>query len=283
MRKRYSIEKFIFEIRYPDNMPIPANLSLFEYHQDEKAYLYEIKVSDHLIVKENSFIISKERIRIIKKDNLEKRYLYIENEPFPYAICEEMNDHHSIIYIDKKVLPLFSIDTFFVSLLSLERRMSFYHQFIFHCAYLCYQNHAILFSGPSGSGKSTQAFLWNQYRFARIINGDRCLLKQEENQFYACGWPICGSSEICINEKYPLSCIVFVSQSRENKIERLSYKESIKKIMSEMTINYHNSEFVNQAMDFIEQLSHIPVYHLECRIDEKAVQCLEEELKKEIL
>ncbi len=46
----------------------------------------------------------------------------------------------------------------------------------FHCSYILHQNRAILFAAPSGTGKSTQAALWEKYRGAEIIIGDRGLL-----------------------------------------------------------------------------------------------------------
>ncbi|MGN1344088.1 MAG: hypothetical protein ACI4U3_05870, partial [Traorella sp.] len=153
-----------------------------------------------------------------------------------------------------------------------------------HSAYITAHHQAILFSAPSGTGKSTQASLWEKYRQANVINGDRSLLEIKNQQLYACGWPICGSSEICHNERNKVNCIVFLSQAKENKIERLSYKDAFKKFLSEITINYHNPIFVNQAMDFIEKICQItPVYHLACDISENAVNCLYEKMNEDQL
>lgn len=49
---------------------------------------------------------------------------------------------------------------------------------VLHCSVLKVKSGVILFSGPSGIGKSTQAGLWTKYRKARVINGDRTLLKK---------------------------------------------------------------------------------------------------------
>ena len=145
-------------------------------------------------------------------------------------------------------------------------------------------NKAILFSAPSGTGKSTQAGLWEKYRHANVINGDRSLLCIEDNKLYACGWPICGSSEICFNEKHEVSCIVLLSQAKENTIVNVDYKTSVKKLIGEVTINYHNSTFVNSALDFIDKIiSTVPIYHLACDISENAVECLENKIKEDEL
>ena len=180
-----------------------------------------------------------------------------------------------------KLLPVLTFS--FASLLALERRMQSFNQYILHSSFIQYNDHAILFSAPSGTGKSTQADLWKQYRNALIINGDRTLLSKNE-YFIANGWPLCGSSEICFNEHYPLSCIVFLSQGKENNITELDYKDAYKKLISELTINYHNPLFINSAMDFIEDLlKNIKVYHLTCDISEDAVICLENKMKEDFV
>ena len=160
--------------------------------------------------------------------------------------------------------------------------MYFLNKFILHSAYMLHNGEAILFSAPSGTGKSTQADLWTKYRGTRTINGDRTLISKENDQYFANGWPVCGSSRICFNETYPLKCIVFLSQAKENRIEKLDYKTKVKKLISELTINYHYAPFVNKVMDFIDDLiEHVPIYHLECDISENAVICLENQLKED--
>ena len=141
------------------------------------------------------------------------------------------------------------------------------------------ENTAVLFSAPSETGKSTQAGLWEKYRGTWTVNGDRSLLIREEDGWYANGWPVCGSSEICNNKSYPVRAIVMLSQAKENRISRLKGLEALRKVMEQITINAWNSEFQIQAMDELEiLLKEVPVYHLECDISEDAVRCLEDVL-----
>lgn len=278
----FQIKDFKFNIINHDHIIMPENMNKFIVDEDKANYNYDIYVTDDIKVIEDNFIINKDTIKIVNKNNLEKRYLYIKGDIRPYAVCEETSNSHSIIYVHQFYVQLMFADTMFISLLSLERRMNDYHLYTLHSAYMIYNNKSILFSAPSGTGKSTQADLWVKYRGARVINGDKSLLSKEDDGYYANGWPICGSSEICFNERYPLSCIVVLSQGKENNIVELGYKDAFKKILSELTINYHNSSFVNNAMNFIDDLLlHVKVYHLTCNISEDAVKCLEEILKKD--
>ena len=278
----YRIHSFTFEITFHDPFIVPDNMGLFSVEAGHCDYHYDIYVTDHIEVTEERFFLDKRSIKIVKKGDLEKRYLFAGEDPEPYASYEEKDEYHSEIYVDQRYLNYMIYDTMFVSLLALERRMDGYHHYVLHSAFMMYHDHAVLFTAPSGTGKSTQASLWEQYRNARVINGDRSLLFKEKETYYAHGWPICGSSEICFNEGYPISCIVVLSQGKENTISELSYKEAFKKILSELTINFHNGDYVNRVMDFIDDLiQHVKVYHLTCNISEDAVKCLEDKMKED--
>lgn len=279
----YQVGNFKFKLNFHDEFVIPENLSLFKIDSNSDCYHYDIYVKENIDITEDSFILSKNNIKICKKNNLEKRYVIIPGDVHPYGMSEEIDNNHSIIYIHKKYVPMMIYDTMFVSLLCLERKVQNFNQYILHSSYMTINNKAILFTAPSGTGKSTQADLWMKYRGSEVMNGDRSLLVKED-KYYAYGWPICGSSEICNNKKYPITCIVVLSQAKVNKIEELSYKDSFKKILSELTINYHNPLFVNCAMDFIDDLvKNVKIYHLACDISEDAVKCLENKLKEDDL
>ena len=280
----YKINNFIFKIFFHNDFITPKNINKFKINKGNQSFQYNIHITDKITINESSFELSKSNIKISVNENLEKRYLYIIGDKMPYAIYEETDDAHADIHIHKDYVHLMNIDTMFVSLLALERRMYQLNHFILHSSFMLLNGKAVLFTAPSGTGKSTQADLWNKYRNTRTINGDRTLIVKENNTYYACGWPICGSSEICFNEKYPISCIVVLSQGKENSIVQLDYKTSFKKLLSEITINYHNGDFVNKAMDFIDDLvKNINIYHLSCTISEDAVLCLENKLKDDDL
>ena len=280
----YKLNNFVFKLINHDNIPLPENMSKFYVDAIDYDYIYELYVVDKVNVIEDKFTINKDKIKVIVNNGLEKRYLVIPGDVCPYAISEEIDKNHTIVHIRKDYVHMMIYDTMFNSLLSLERRMLDYNCFILHSSYMVVNNKAILFSAPSGTGKSTQASLWEKYRNAFVVNGDRSLLSIEDNKCYACGWPICGSSEICFNEKHEVSCIVLLSQAKENNIVNVDYKTGVKKLLGEVTINYHNGTFVNSALDFIDKIiSTVPIYHLACDISENAVVCLENKIKEDKL
>lgn len=278
----YKIGHFKFNI-IQDDFPIPDHFRLFAC-EGKVDYEYQITIVDEINVLETQFHFSKPTIKIVVNHHLEKRYLFLHGDHTPYAVYEEIDECHAHVLIHRRYVTMMSIDTMFVSLLALERHMNHVHEYILHSSYICLNDQALLFTAPSGTGKSTQADLWKTYRQARIINGDRTCLGKENDHYKVYGWPVCGSSEICKNESYPLKAIIVLKQGKDNQIKRLSYKEINKVLLQELTINYHHNEFVYSVLNFIEDISqHVAFYELTCNISEDAVACLEKQLVEDNL
>lgn len=220
--------------------------------------------------------ICREDLTILYTEQGECRFLKFHGADWVYAVSEAVSAQEYHIFFSERVRELLNLDTVFWSPFCLERLAMEQNALILHSAYMCRKGKAVLFSAPSGIGKSTQAGLWERYRGTRTINGDRSLLLQKPDGWYAAGWPICGSSEICNNEAFPLEAIVMLSQSPQNRIRRLRGAEAFRELFPQITVNAWNREFQTKAMDCLEQLlSEIPVYHLACNISEDAVCCLE--------
>ena len=147
--------------------------------------------------------------------------------------------------------------------------------FFLHSSFISVNGKAILFSAPCGTGKSTQAALWEKYRNAEIVNGDKAGVLVE-NGVYACGVPFCGTSGICKNRVLPLGAIILLGQSTENKISRLTGIKALQGILQNVYLDLLATN--EQAMIFdlmIKLLETVPVYSFECTPDEKAVDTLE--------
>ena len=277
----YQIGSFVFDIRNP-GVPVPENLEEFRVSGGIPGYFYEFRIVDRVEFGPEPMEVSRDRIRISVREGLETRYLTIPGDRQPYAVSRELDETHTLVEIARKELESFRLDTMFLSLLSPERRLWQAGGFVLHSAYTVYGDRAILFTAPSGTGKSTQAELWRTYRGAGIVNGDRTLLQFRGDTLWAEGWPVCGSSGICRNCAYPVGALVYLSQARENTVERLPVRTAIRKLAGELTVNYHNSGFVEDAMDFLGKLlPEVPVYHQKCDISENAVAVLETQLEKE--
>lgn len=286
----YRIGHTEIEITAPLSMKSPRNLEKFRTGQtkrpDEEVIHYQVEMSESLDeIKEA--LLERKTGRVIYRDNLmvfqtaegECHFINFLGMDWHYAVSSQEGVNRYRVWFSSEVAGMLDQDTVYLAAFSLEKQAMKDHAMILHSAYMCYKETAVLFSAPSETGKSTQADLWEKYRGTWTVNGDRSLLIREKDGWYANGWPVCGSSEICNNKSYPIRAIVMLSQAKENRISRLKGFEALRKVMEQITINGWNSEFQIQAMDELEiLLREIPVYHLECNISEDAVRCLEDVL-----
>ena len=191
------------------------------------------------------------------------------------------NTSHSETLFTPRSFPIMADNRFMWSSISLAQLLLFQNAFFIHSSFITVNGKAILFSAPCGTGKSTQAALWEKYRNAEIINGDKAGILVE-NGVYACGVPFCGTSGICKNKTFPLGAIVLLGQAPENRIKRLGGAEALRGVMQNIYLDFVAPEEQLKCADLIiELLSDVPVYHFACTPDEEAVITLEKTFKSE--
>lgn len=279
MNQIFQIGDFSFQISCEKNLPVPAHFLLFEKREGTPEYTYEIHMSKELPEPEENILAKRQDLIVWETAGGEGRLMGIKGVPGFYGAYRESSKQWAEIFLAVDDRAELELDPVFTSLFALERRMMERDSLILHCAYVEDRGKAILFSAPSGTGKSTQAALWERFRGSRTINGDRALLRKIEEKWFACGWPVCGSSEICHVKDVPIYAIVMLKQGKQNKVKRLSPVQAFTKLYSEITINQWNRSFVQQAVEMIEDLIvQVPVYELTCDISENAVKCLECEI-----
>lgn len=278
----YKIGEFCFQLQYPADIRIPDRFQLFQTETGSPEYYYSIICSDKLPQFQKEVIASRCDLCVMQSnegDDKEIRMIGVKGTPGFYASYQEISENRAEIILRKEEKESLSFDPIFTSLLALERRMIQKNSLILHCSYLRNREQAILFSGPSGIGKSTQAGLWEKYRNAEVLNGDRALLRKSDGKWLACGWPVCGSSEICINENTPIRAIVLLDQNGHNQPRLLSPVQAFTQLYNQITVNRWNKEAQEHAMNLLERIiSEIPVFYYPCDISEDAVLHLERAL-----
>ncbi len=284
MTKTYRIGNLTFALECPDGTQLPPTLSGFEVASASPDHLFTVRFSDDISETEDQFRslhlnaheFTRQTLRVLADSDQECRIISFAGDSAPYAISCDANPSKTEIVFRQDITPLTNIETIFLSPMNLERYMYSKDYYVLHAAYIEHEGSAILFTAPSGIGKSTQAGLWETYRNSKTINGDKVLIHKDGSVWRACGWPICGSSGICVNESYPIRAIVYLSQAKENTVRSMTGAEAVKKLYSQMTVNMWNPSFQMRCMDMLLQLTaEIPVFSLECNISEDAVTCLE--------
>lgn len=280
MNQNFQIGDFCFRIAADDTIPVPDNFMKFTADPASiPVYTYRMHVEEELPAPTGRLIVKRPDLYVYQTDSGEKRYLSdFTPDSFWGSFCE-VSESQADVTILKKELPMLHYDTYFCSLLMLEKQMILRDSLILHSAYIVYQDEAILFSAPSQTGKSTQAALWEKYRKSYTVNGDRSLLRKINGRWYACSWPVCGSSGICNIKDTPIHAIVMLRQGKKNIANPLPAIHAFTELYAQITSNKWNRAFVQRAMDDLGNLiSSVPVWQLTCDISENAVKCLEKAL-----
>lgn len=150
---------------------------------------------------------------------------------------------------------------------------------VLHSSYIITQRgEALLFSAPSGTGKSTQAELWRSYAGAKVINGDRALVKAQ-NGVTANGIFFSGTSGICENVTAPLKAIVLLRQSFANELKKVSGKEAFMRLLPQCSYYPKEEENLKLVTGILaEIISAVPIYDFGCVPEKSAVTALNEVL-----
>ena len=174
-----------------------------------------------------------------------------------------------------------SRDNFLGSILRLIplRRILLTHGVLFlHASQIAVGGTGILFSAPSGTGKTTQAKLWNRFRGAQILCNDRTLTDCARTY----GFPVDGSEPVITGERRELGAVVILRQAPVNTVRRLRAREAMPLLMSQTVLDVWDGDVQSAASNrMLDLIGKVPVYLLACTPDERAVQCLEQQLWKD--
>ena len=150
--------------------------------------------------------------------------------------------------------------------------------YLLHCSYVISRGEALLFCAGKGVGKSTQAALWEKYRGAEIVNGDRALLRLTGTGMTASGTPYCGSSEVSLNRTAPVKAVILLEQGPDNELAPCRGAKALTRLMAQMSYEKYQTE---KAIDFAAGVcTGVPVCAMRCLPEESAVSLLEEALWK---
>lgn len=280
---RLTIGDLHIQLEGIDRSSLPANTLLFESTFEEADLYYTFHTDRNPRLPDIPPVYRKPDILVFRQPSgLESRLLILPDLQTAYAYLEETDSRHTEIYFNPVYTSLLNTDTIFHSMLALEKHLFLRNSFVFHCAYLDFGGKAILFSGPSGIGKSTHTNLWCQYMpgKAQVLNGDKCLLSREGNTFHANGWPICGSSGICHNERREVHAVVLLQQAPDNRLIEEKKVLTFRRVLEQLTVNYWNRAFTDAAMSFTDSLvSTLSCFTYACNISREAVDVLYKQLK----
>lgn len=146
--------------------------------------------------------------------------------------------------------------------------------FVMHAACVLMDGNVYAFCAKSGVGKSTHLGLWKRVYGdrARIINGDKPIIRYKEGRFMLYGTPWCGKEGWNINTSSPLKAICFIRRDSVNTIERMSNEQAVKYLIHQILLPKDRQEIVEYLNIIDAMLTSIPCYSLGCNMDEEAAR-----------
>ncbi len=281
MKKYYCICKKLICIEAPDfpgDCPLRAQ---FETAEGKADINIECKICDPFPEPQGEFLGKKDDFAVYSDGGTVYRAFPMGTANGALTKYQPADTSASVTYFTARSFPVIADNRFMWSSVSFAQLMLAKNVFFLHSSFIGVGDKAVLFTAASGVGKSTQASLWQKYRGAEIINGDKSGILIE-NSVYACGVPFCGTSGICQNRILPLGAIVLLSQSKTNSVRRLTGVDALQSVLQNVHLDWLAHGERLKCIDLIiELLASVPVFALECTPDEEAVITLERLLKEE--
>ena len=166
-----------------------------------------------------------------------------------------------------------NISIYMESGLQFYRNLLNFDGMMLHASAVEYNGKAYLFSADSRVGKSTHTKLWHQLygEEVQIFNDDKPALRRIDGKWYAYGTPWCGKDGINQNKKVPLGGICFLKRGADNKIVKMSTKDSVINVIRQSTRKLTNVERMDLLLGLVGQLvREIPIFEMECLPNEEA-------------
>lgn len=278
MNRKYKIGNFIAEIISAADFLETKVYSQFLYNGDSSDYKIYVDFAPLISVNLSDILFeTDDRVYFAENGGFCCYYKSRENGAGFYAKRKTDSKMISIL-IDDKYRSLLRADVIF-SLAGIEEAVIKNNGCILHSSFIETEGEALLFTGPCTVGKSTQAHLWERYRNAVVVNGDKSLIFRKDGTYYASGLPFSGSSRECLNKTLPLKAIVCLSKGRENSISKSLPPQSFYDVYKNCYPVSFSEDLTAKLIEFISDLSSsIPIFSYCCLPDESAVNFLYNEL-----
>lgn len=149
-----------------------------------------------------------------------------------------------------------------------------FDRLVFHGAAVKAFEKAYIFTAPSGTGKTTHVRLLTEYFGDRvsIINGDKPILKVENDEVIVYSTPWAGKERWQTNTCAPLGGIILLKRGKVNSIRRISPAEYFDELIKQVYIP-KNGDMMLKTLELADALAkQTAFYLLECDMSEEAAK-----------
>ena len=147
-----------------------------------------------------------------------------------------------------------------------------YDAFLFHGSVISYRGNAYVVTANSGVGKTTHTRLWlSEFPEARVLNGDKPIIRIIDGVAYACGTPWQGKENYGCNEISELSGIAFIERAEKNQASDISASEAVTRFMTQIYLPKKKVSMLAQTMRLADKVIRgVRLVKLGCNMDPEA-------------
>lgn len=187
----------------------------------------------------------------------------LDEEKRSFFTCVEYNGKQDKRIIVDKDVNVSRIETAIVYRKLIEAAVE-YNTIFMHGAVISVHNKGIMFTAPSGTGKTTHMMKWLQnLDEAFVVNGDKPLVKIQDNEITAYGTPWCGKEKLATNTMVPLKSVVLMERSEENHIEEISFGKAYPFLLQQTYIP-HDPDKAKKTLALLAKLySQVRIYRFQ--------------------
>lgn len=257
------------------------NTVVFRKDNAEIQITCRISCVPHLPEARGGELMQTKELRLLRDgDTLYQQLLSpLDGHPLTLAAYAAQGNQTVQLYLSQADMPYIARTAHLWAGMDINYNLLLHRRIVLHSAAVRTEKGVIAFTAPSGMGKSTQAQLWATHRGAEIVNGDKNALGLEKGVVMAYGLPFCGTSSICKPYQLPLRAIVLLEQASENTVVRQKGARAVisvlRNCMGHRVVREASNKLLEQVTALLEM---VPVYHLACTPDVRAVQALEHAL-----
>lgn len=233
--------------------------------------MFKIKIADLVIEIDNRY----DFVRRMCRDYIE------ENEEPVFSVCVTDADMEKEREASEEEFSDGYIESVCVYR-HICNKLPLYGAFLLHASVIEVDGRSYAFSAPSGTGKSTHTRLWLELfgERARIINGDKPIMRFAGDELIVYGTPWCGKEGYNINASSPLSALCFLNRGQENKIDRCDEGTAVMKLFHQILIP-QDEETASALFELLDKMvCSVPIYELYCNMLPEAAQVAYDGMKK---
>ncbi len=173
--------------------------------------------------------------------SLENKYPFIEALARPYltdkAPMFSVSAENAEIEFEQKKLSVSAGYAESVVLYSkIAEQLYLYDAFVMHAVAIEMDSKAYLITARSGVGKTTHARLWLEAfgTRARIINGDKPIIRKIGGKLYAAGTPWCGKERLGNTSMCEIEAVAVLGRGLENRAITLSPTDAAEPLVGQL-------------------------------------------------